>query len=527
MENSRKGDSIPISVTVGHEPLHPLPRTQYGHFIEHLGKCIKGGIWAENESEGMFLGGVRPELVEQMRAVNPSVIRYPGGCFADGYHWKDGIGPRDKRPRRWNRAWGKLGLMTGPIEDNHFGTDEFLRLCEELGAEPQITANVGSGTAAEAADWVEYVNGPSGSGWGAERAKNGHPEPYRVKYWFLGNEIFGIHEIGHQNPQTYAKTVRQYAEAMRRVDRAIKIVACGTFMPTRKREHIHSTVLGLAGDVIDYLSIHFYATNPIFPSSFLNYQILGRHKRRSTKVYYDVMASLRAQETYLSNCIEDVHKYAPAGKKIGLSFDEFNTWYSFYSDLVAANQNLRDALWVASSLNMFHRLAPDLPLTNISQMVNVVGIIVSSHRATFSTPSALVYRIYTENAGDELLRSDVDGPSLPHKIEVPALDVSATLGGDKLSVFLVNRHLDAEVVTNFSIDGFKVEPSAERIELHHNDAFKYNTNKEPEAVTIDRKPENLAVTVKDGSSCFPLRVPPHSLTCLALNVTRPLRPHKR
>ncbi len=514
------GSPLTVSISVEGEPLHALPRTQYGHFVEHLGKCIKGGIWAPGETDDMFMGGVRRELIEQIRAINPSVIRYPGGCFADGYHWKDGIGPRQMRPMRRNRAWGILGKSIGPKEDNHFGTDEFLRFCEELGAEPQLTANVGSGTAQEAADWVEYVNGSADSKWGAERAKNGHAEPYNVKYWFLGNEIFGFHEIGHQDPPTYVNTIKQYAKAMKAVDPDIKIIACGIHAPMRKSDYIHSTVLKNAGEFFDYLSVHYYATKPYSPVSFLKYQILNQHKTKSEKVYYDVMGSLKDQEEYLIQCIDDVKKYAPPGKKIGISFDEFNTWYSFLSDLEKANKNLRDGLWLAGSLNMFHRLAPDLPLTNVSQLVNVVGIIMSSEKGTFSTPMAHVYRIYTENAGDQMLASEVSGPALPHSSGIPVLDVSATIKGDKLSMFLVNRHLKGEVAADFTINGLKVDSRAKRIELHHQDAFKYNTYSAPDAVSIREKSDDLTITVNNQSSSFPLLLPAHSLTCLSVDVSK-------
>jgi alpha-N-arabinofuranosidase len=512
-------DNIKTSITVEPEPLHAIPRTQYGHFIEHLGRCIKGGIWAEGESEDMFLGGVRPELVEAMKSINPALIRYPGGCFADGYHWRDGIGPRETRPRRRNRAWARLGPRIGPKEDNHFGTDEFLRLCEEVGAEPQLTANVGSGTAEEAAAWVEYCNGPEDSKWGAERARNGHPTPYNVKYWFVGNEITGFHEIGWQKPARYVQTLKEFAPAMRKVDPDIKIIASGSFMISNAREQKHKTILEGAGDVTDYLSIHLYATDPVMPSGLINYMILNKHRGRSEKTYYNIMGTLAKHEGYVARCARDVRTYSPTGKKIPLSFDEWNCWYAGLNDLVISKFNLRDALWVASCLNINHRYQ-EVELANIAQMVNVVGIITSTGKGTFLTPSALVYKIYTEHAGDELLPSKIDCPALPHETGLPALDVSATRSGDTVALFMVNRHLHAQASVDCELKGMEVNQNAKLVELYHDDAFRYNTYDRPEAVKIRESGKSLEVEKQGTAGRLKLILKPHSLSCYVLNVKK-------
>jgi len=296
-------DSLAInaSITVEPEPLHDLPRTQYGHFIEHLGSCIKGGVWAEGESDDMFLGGARRELVEAIKSLNPALIRYPGGCFADGYHWKDGIGPRGERPIRKNRAWAKLGPRIGPQEDNHFGTDEFLNLCEAVGAAPQLTANVGSGAAQEAADWVEYCNGPADSKWGSERARNGHPAPYNVKYWYIGNEIFGNYEIGHEQPLEYVNTFKEYARAMRKVSPDLKLIACGNLFRGKMGKDINRIVLTGAGDMIDYLSIHQYVPPFFTPKNLLRYQIGRQEASKSRSIYYDVLGYVSIMREFLED----------------------------------------------------------------------------------------------------------------------------------------------------------------------------------------------------------------------------------
>jgi alpha-N-arabinofuranosidase len=508
--------TVPLKATVEVDPdtAHPLPRTQYGHFIEHIGRCIKGGVWAEGEAESLFLGGVRPQLVQAMRSINPALIRYPGGCFADGYHWKDGIGPRETRPRRRNRAWWILGPGVGPVEDNHFGTDEFLQLCEAVGAEAQLTVNVGSGTANEAADWVEYCNGPAGSRWGDERVRNGHPEPYGVKYWFVGNEIFGIHEVGHQSPRRYVETVKEYAREMRRIDPEIRLIGCGNLFPPGWRDTINRTILEGAGQELDYLSIHLYAPGVFSLKNHLLYSVLRLKGRRSRWLYYQVIGSLRNMERFIAHNVRDVRTFSPPGKRVGLSFDEWNLWFVFRNDVIQSNFNLRDGLWTASMLNLLHRYAPEVPLANIAQMVNCLGIIHSTSKGTFLTPSALVFQIYTEHAGDMWLSSHVDCPPIPHQTALPALDVSATRAGNRLSLFLINRHYDAEVVAQISLHGLTAQSAARRIELTHSNPVQYNTFQEPEAVRISERLEALSGT----GSAFEIRLAPHSLTCLRLDV---------
>jgi alpha-N-arabinofuranosidase len=507
------GGPMLVGVTVERDPVHELPRTQYSHFIEHLGECIHGGIWAEGEESDMFLGGVRRKLVEAMRSVHPALIRYPGGCFADGYHWKDGIGPREERPRRKNQAWGKLGPAVGPEEDNHFGTDEFMALCAAVGASPMLTVNVGSGTAEEAADWVEY--GSTDTKWGAERAKNGHPAPYNVKYFFVGNEVFGWHEIGHQAPPVYVKTFRAYSDAMRARDPDIKLIAVGGNWSGMTG--INQTMLTGAGDVIDCLSIHQYVP-PANLENTIRFQTMGLQRVRGKHVYYDILGTLRHMEEFLQANIQDVHAYSPSGKTVPLAFDEWNLWFNFVADVVRANYCLRDGLWTAGMLSLFHRNAPDVPIANIAQMVNCLGIITSTKQGTFLTPSALAFKLYAEHAGEKFLPSRMDCPPLPHESELPAVDLSATRSGDRLALLLANRHYSSDAELSISLAGMRVEPAAARWEMSHHNPCQYNTFRKPEAVRIQSAPETLAVTESKAGSGFGTRLPAHSLTCIELRV---------
>jgi alpha-L-arabinofuranosidase len=505
-------------VKIDTKPIHDLPKEQYSHFIEHIGMCIKNGIWAQGRS-GDLVNGMRRDLLETVRSINPPLIRYPGGCFADGYHWKDGIGPRQNRPKRPNLAWRKLGPKIGPKEDNHFGTDEFMTFCKEVGAKAMMTTNVGSGTAQEAADWVEYCNGPADSKWGAERAKNGHPEPYNIEYWFIGNEIFGPHERGHQKPEKYVQTVKEYAKAMKKVDPNIKLIACGHFAPEIQfistERKVNRIVLQGAGKDIDYLSIHQYV--PTFRiKDILKFQILRKKRSADENIYYDVLDFVTHMENFVKGCVDDVKKYSPPGKTVQLAFDEWNLWFEFLFDIVQTNYNLRDGLWSATMLNMFHRYAPYMPITNIAQLVNVLGIIITDERGTFLTPTALVYKLYTDHAGKDYLQSTVKCPKVAHGESLPVLDVSATRDDDRAAIFLVNRHYDSDLEVTLDLDGFEASGEISAWEIHHDNPVKYNTFRNPEEVVIKEFKDRLSLDKKDNASVS-LTMKAHSAVCVEIH----------
>ncbi len=512
-------DALSAFVTVDPEPLHRLPHTQYGHFLEHLGKCIKGGVWAEGESDDMFLGGVRWELVEAMRSLKPPCIRYPGGCFADGYHWRDGVGPRDSRPIRKNRAWARQGQAVGPMDDNRFGTDEFMALCEEVGADPMLTVNVGSGTAEEAARWVEYCNGPAKSGPGAERARNGHPEPYNVKYWFVGNEIFSPGEIGSQRPRQYVETFNTFARAMRAADPDVKLIAVGNFIPEilgleNAGMSANKTVLEGAGAEADYLSIHQYVPQWGL-ENLMRFGLGDKKTSGSEDIYYEVISMVQRMQYVLERSVRDVKTYSPAGKLVPVAFDEWNLWFDSRADLIQANYNLRDGLWTATMLNLLHRLAPYVPIANYAQMVNCLGMIWSDKDATFLTASGQAFKLYSNHAGEEFLGSTVQSPPIPHKSSLPALDFSATRSGSRLALFLVNRHYDSELEVSCLLR----QNRSSRLfawEMHHHDPARYNTVQAPAEVTIKEKREGVAMENINGGTRLTVLMKPHSLACVEL-----------
>jgi alpha-L-arabinofuranosidase len=307
-----------------------VDRRIFGQFIEHLGRCIYGGIFDEG-SPRSDARRFRTDVLEAVRALRIPILRWPGRNFASGYHWRDGVGPRGQRPRRSELAWFAE-------ESNRFGTDEFIAYCREIGAEPFVCINMGSGTMDEAQAWVEYCNGTGNTSWATLRRQHGHPEPYRVRYWGLGNEMYGSWQIGSLNAHDYVKKARGFAMVMKRTDPTIQLVACGQTGWSERDEIVLS---GLA-EFVDYHSIHLYTG-------------MADH-------YATVFQSHQAERAIriCSSLIERVRLAQRIAHPIHIAFDEWNVWYRTRSheDRVGGIEeryNLSDALAIATYLNGFIR----------------------------------------------------------------------------------------------------------------------------------------------------------------------------
>jgi alpha-N-arabinofuranosidase len=334
----------------------------------------------------------------------------------------------------------------------------------------------------------------------------------------VGNEIFGAHEIGNQTPEEYVKTFHKFARAMRRAGPGIKLIAVGDHFPlgTGKAD-LNRTVLEGAGEEADLLSIHQYVPG-MSMDSFLRYSAGNLHQTGLKSVYYDVMGTLLHMEDFVNKCIRETRAYSP-GKTVPLVLDEWNLWFDYLEDLVQANYTLRDGVWTASMLNFLHRNAPVVPVANITQMVNCLGIIVSDKRGTFLTPSALVYQLYTEMAGEELLHAKAEAPAVPHDSELPMLDISATRSGDNLSLFMVNRHHRQMAGIKIVPEDMDIETRGELRTIHHYNPVAKNTFSGPQEVTIKSRKVEL-VDLK-GPSHFSFIVPPHSVSCLSVRTKGP------
>ena len=477
----------------------------YGNFIEVLGGCVYPGIWDEyNTDVPLVHGGIRKDVLEKTRALKVTVLRWPGGCFADCYHWKEGIGPRSERKIEPNRHWHWFGPKIGPKHDNHFGSDEFMTLIEELGTEPYININMGSGTIEEAQNWVEYLNGDESTEYGALRAKSGHLKPYNVKIWGIGNEMNLPSEMGCTSAENYAKKYLQFAQAMRTVDPSLQFVAVGS------NEHDadwNRTVLKIAGEYIDYLSLHVY-----IPAVFL--ETLSNNVRD----YYNIIAGAFEDERriqWMAETIEEVMGY----KKIPIAFDEWGIIWNLRQHF-DGYYTLRDGLFAATFFEVLHRHADVVKMANWAQLVNVVPMLRTSPTDVYHNPvylAALLFANYAERyTVSTKVTSDTRHNPKYHIIqetEIPYLGVSVTInkGKDKLVIIGINRHHAHDLPTSITINDFTPKSTAQVYELNGPSHSAYNYFDKKDEVTIT---EN---EFKSVSSKFSYIFPAHSVTALVIS----------
>ena len=430
----------------------------YGQFIEHLGMCIKDGLWTpEYEDHKLVLGGVREELYELIKKLNIPLLRWPGGCFSDGYHWQDGIGPPENRPERKNLAWARDAEETpqGPRENNAFGTDEFLRLCEQLRIEPLINVNLGSGTAEEARQWVEYVNGATDTEFGRLRAQNGHPEPYGVTYWGIGNESWGDYEIGYQKTKTgdaYGKLYLEFARAMKSADPHIRLLGVGV---NPAHSEWNRKVLETAGAEIDYLSLHVY---------FPGFTMLPTWKNKKVE-YYGIMAAGRELDEIMDNFDAQIQEYAPPGHDIPLALDEWNLWWNEEQIVRGEGYEFSAALFTADVLMRLLRRGDRVGFANLAQLVNVIPLIITDReKGIFVTPGYYVFDLFRNHiSGDVLVSVETDSPTFSNKDygivrprrDNPLIEAVAfkNAGNGLLQIMVMNKHYSKDVPVSIRLQG--------------------------------------------------------------------------
>ncbi|MDH4273096.1 MAG: alpha-N-arabinofuranosidase [Candidatus Aminicenantes bacterium] len=371
-----------------------ISRDIYGHFSEHLGRCIYEGFWVGVESPIPNIGGIRTDVVEALKKIKIPVLRWPGGCFADEYHWKDGIGPYESRPSMVNTHWG------GVTENNHFGTHEFMLLCELLGAEPYITGNVGSGTVQEIQEWVEYLTFDGQSPMADLRRKNGRDKPWKIKYFGLGNETWGCG--GSMRAEYYADVYRRYQTYVRNFpgNRIYKI-ACGSSSDDYPWTE---TLMREAGRQMSGLSLHHYSV----PGGWGN-------KNSATefgeKDWYETMAVAALMDELIVKHATIMDRYDPE-KRVGLIVDEWGTWYQVEKGtnpgFLYQQNTLRDALAAGLSLNIFNNHCDRVRMANLAQTVNVLqALILTEGEKMVLTPTYHVFDLYQVHQDATYLPTDV------------------------------------------------------------------------------------------------------------------------
>lgn len=490
----------------------------YGQFIEHLGMCIKNGLWTpEDTKHKLVLGGVREDLYDSIKNLHVSMLRWPGGCFADGYHWQDGIGPRENRPVRKNLAWsgGQEETPEGPLENNFFGTDEFLRFCESLGIEPLINVNLGSGTAEEARQWVEYVDGDTNTEYGALRAKNGRAKPYAVKYWGVGNESWGCGNVNgiFKDGHDYAKRYLEFARAMKGADPDIKLLAVGA-IPVMNAWN--KSVLETAGREMDFLSLHVY-----FPGTFA-FQLWKRKKKWE---YYGIMAAGRELDRYLDGFDEQIKEYTPPGSDIRIALDEWNLWWNDQQIVRAEDYEFSSALFTADFIMRLLRRGDRIAFANFAQLVNVLPLIVTDpERGLYVTPSYYPFQLFRNKVrGDILVETDVKSPrftnreygAVPPGRGNPCIEAVAFTNNDTSIVDLVviNKHHKDIIGTSIELTGMEKYKRCEVFEINAPSPTSKNSFENPNYLKGITPADCPAVTGSSLNYSFPA----HSITLISLS----------
>lgn len=417
----------------------PVDPRVFGGFLEHMGRAVYEGVY-EPGSEHADADGFRKDVLGALGRLKMTAMRYPGGNFASGYHWEDGIGPKDSRPRVRELAWQST-------ETNQFGTDEYISLCRRMGWTPMLTVNLGTGTPEEARNWVEYCNSPAGTLYADMRAANGSRDPHAVKLWCLGNEMDGEWQIGHVPAEQYAIRAQQAAKIMRDTDKSIELVVCGscgvgqsTYMEWDRK------VLEHVGDYVDYISLHRYVGN----------------QANDTREYLAVGASVDKQIEEMAAACAFVQARRRSKKRIALCFDEWNVWYKNMEmdgegkvapHLIEEVYNLEDALVVAGFLQSFVRHADVVKIANLAQIVNIIAPILTRGDEMLIQSIFYPFEMMSRRRDGIALRVATDGPVYESKESgtVTEIDSSAILDGSRLHVFATNRSIDTPAQVRIAV----------------------------------------------------------------------------
>ena len=471
----------------------------YGNFSEHLGRCIYDGIYVGENSDIPNIEGYRTDVIDAFRQIKLPVLRWPGGCFADEYHWRDGIGEKSQRKKMVNTNWG------GGVEDNSFGTHEFMRFCELVGCEPYISGNVGSGTVEELSNWVEYMTFDGVSPMAELRKRNGREQPWKLKYLGIGNESWGCG--GSMTPEYYADTYRRYATFCRNYSgNELFKIACG---PNAGDYNWTDTIMKTLNSQWNCkgISLHYYT----LPTGDWSHK--GSSTEFDEKEYYDTISRTLYMEELVTRHSKIMDRYDP-DQTIGLIVDEWGTWYDVEPGtnpgFLYQQNTMRDAIVAAINLNIFNQHSARIPMANIAQAVNVLqSILLTEGSKTIKTPTYHVFDLYKQHQDSDLIYSHIQNSNAAEG--VPALSQSASVNADgDVFVTLSNASLSESFKVDIAAAFTGIKSAEGRILT--DDVHALNTFEEPDRVAI--KP--LAVTVSDGRS--EVILPPCSVAALTIKL---------
>jgi alpha-N-arabinofuranosidase len=415
----------------------------YGHFSEHLGRCIYNGIYVGKDSPIPNTNGMRNDVVNALKEIQVPVLRWPGGCFADEYHWKDGIGPKENRKKMINTNWGGL------VEDNSFGTHEFFELCSQLGCEPYVNGNLGSGTIQEMSEWIEYMTFDGISPMADERKNNGEESPWRLKYFGVGNENWGCG--GNMRPEYYADEYRRYQSYCKNYgDNKLFKIACG---PNGPDYNWMDKVMSISHKYFDAISLHYYTV----PGP--NWSNKGSSTKFYEDEYYLTLKKTYKMEELLVNHSAIMNKYDP-NKKVGLVVDEWGTWYDAVEGTNPAflyQQNtMRDALVASINLNIFNEHSDRVIMANIAQVVNVLqSVILTEGSKMIKTPTYHVFDMYKYHQDSTLVSSFIENVhTLVDYYNLPNISRSVSIDkNNKLHLTMSNCSLSEDFTIDINIIG--------------------------------------------------------------------------
>ncbi len=491
----------------------------YGHFSEHLGRCIYEGLFVGEDSDIPNVNGMRTDVVEALKEIRVPVLRWPGGCFADEYHWKDGIGPKENRKRMINTNWG------GVVEDNSFGTHEFMELCDQLGCETYVNGNLGSGTVQEMSEWVEYMTFDGVSPMADLRAKNGHPEPWKIDFFGVGNENWGCG--GNMTPEFYANEYRRYQTFVRQygfdqddvkargIDNPtmIRKIACGANVAdTEWTEGVLKTLFRHCEEEYhgntDGLSLHYY----VHPEGWA---VKGSATEFDEKVWYKTLAKAQYMEDLIDMHSAIMDQYDPQ-KRIGMIVDEWGTWFTVEPGtnpgFLYQQNTIRDALVACVTLNIFNKHCDRVKMACIAQMVNVLqAVILTEGPQMIKTPTWYIFHMFRDHQDAQLVQSHIETEMIGEEEEymVPNLSESASIDAEgRLQITIGNLSADKSCPVETLIDEFDAKSVSAKILT--GDMHDMNTFEAPDTVKEEVFND---VVLKAGKLSF--TIPP----CSVMNIT--------
>ena len=477
-----------------------ISRDIYGHFSEHLGRCIYGGFWVGKDSKIPNINGYRKDVVEAFKELEIPNLRWPGGCFADEYHWRDGIGPYETRKRMINTHWG------GVVEDNSFGTHEFFGLCELLGCKPYVNGNVGSGSVQEMSEWIEYITFGGESPMSKLREANGHKKPWKLPLFCVGNENWGCG--GNMKPEYYANLYRRYQTYVRQYgkDKIFKI-ACG---PNSGDFNWTDVVMREAAPLMDGLSLHYYSVEPDWNSR-------PTATKFSEHGWYNMLAKASYMEELVRRHDEIMTKYDPE-KRVALVVDEWGTWHKVENGtnpgFLYQQNTIRDALVAGITLNIFNNHADRVRIANIAQAVNVLQSPVLTEGAKMiKTPTWYVFHMYKPHMDATALTTRVASNVIgPKDARIDSVTASASHKKNVYTVTLTNAELTGKKQINVTLSGLKGKIHDAKASLLTAKAMNScNTFKEPDLV----KTKALEVKLSGANELY-LTVPAMSVVTVEI-----------